>query len=58
MKSFNHRGNEEGFSLIDVVIVFAIISALTVGGVISFSAMQSQLDNRKAGSSQQEDFRK
>jgi type II secretory pathway component PulJ len=58
MKSFNHRNNEEGFSLIDAVITFAIISALMVGGVISFSAMQSQLDNMKVDSSQQEDFRK
>jgi hypothetical protein len=59
MKSFNHRDNEEGFSLVDGIVTTSIVVALSVGGVFAFSAIVENAKEVKARQEQsQKDFEK
>jgi type II secretory pathway pseudopilin PulG len=55
MKSFNHRDNEEGFSLVDVLVTASVMGLLLIGAFVAGPAL---INNAKEVEARQEQSRK
>lgn len=55
MKSFNHRDNEEGFSLVDVLVTASVMGLLLIGAFVAGPAL---VNNAKEVEARQEQSRK